>query len=477
MPVNSFDDYPMSWRPEIKKQGAPMYLAIADALERDIYNGVLPPNVKLPPQRELADFLDVNLSTVARAFKLCGTKGLISGSIGRGTYVAADVRANRPMFEEGRPGCIDMGASHPLYAQNKYVAEMLRKMARKQDIERILCYNDPMGTPAQLRNAEKWLNRFGVETEDRKIFIASGLQNSLAVLLASLFRYGDKIITNSVIYPGMKQAANLLGIQLLPLADGPGGIDWTYAEKLCRLERVKGIYLMPDCQNPTAHTMDREERRLAAEFIRENGLLCLEEGTYTFLENGRYPAVCNAVPEQAVYIAPVSNAVCAGLRLAFLLVPERFGEWVWRGISNINVMSSPIDRELVSQLISGGTAERIAAEKTAEIRRRNRILDEVLQTETGGSENSQFRWMHLPEGVDSMDVERELAARGLRVFGGDRFSVGNGKVSALRLAVCTPENEEELRKGLGILRDYLDMACWGKSLGRRWEGLAGGKAK
>lgn len=455
MPVNSFDDYPMSWRPKIEKHKTPMYLAIADALERDIRSGLLPPNEKLPPQRELADFLDVNLSTVARAFKLCGTKGLISGSIGRGTYVAADAKASRPMLEEGCTECIDMGASHPLYAQNRLIAEMLRKMVRKQDMERILRYSSTMGTPSQRRNAEKWLNRFGTETEGREILIASGLQNSLAVLLSSLFRYGDKVITNSVIYPGMKQLSNLLGIQLLPLADDAHGIDWAYAEKLCRLERVKGIYLTPDCQNPTTHTMDDTERRLAAAFIQKNRLVCLEEGTYAFLEGGKYPAVCNYAPEQTVYIATVSNSICAGLRIAFLLVPEGFREMVWRGISNINVMSSPIERELVSQLISSGAAERIATEKTAEICRRNRILDGILQGRIDGKENSQFRWLHLPDGTDSMKTERELAALGLRVFGGDRFSVGNRPVSALRLAVCTPEDDAELKAGLEILRKYL----------------------
>lgn len=455
MPVNSFDDYPMSWRPKIDKHGTPMYLAIADTLERDIRSGLLPPNEKLPPQRELADFLDVNLSTVARAFKLCGTKGLISGSIGRGTYVAADVKNSRPMLTESRADCINMGASHPLYNQNRLVAEMLRKMTRTLDIARLLRYSDAMGTPSQRQNAERWLNRFGVETDRRTVFIASGLQNALALLLASLFRYGDKIITNSVIYPGMKQAASMFGIQLLPLADGEDGIDWEYAEKLCRMERVKGIYLMPDCQNPTAHTMPAAERRLAAKFIRENDLICLEEGTYTFLEAGKYPAICNFAPEQTVYIAPVSNAVCAGLRIAFLLVPECFREKVWQGISNINVMSSPIERELVSQLISSGTAERIAVEKTAEICRRNRILNGMLHERVDGGENSQFRWLHLTEGKDSMKTERELEKLGLQVFGGDRFSVGNRPVSALRLAICTPENDVELKRGLEILRKYL----------------------
>ena len=84
MPVNSFENYPMTWKPNILKNGAvPLHIEIAEKLEHDIRDGVIQPNEKLPPQRELADYLDVNLSTIAKAFKLCAAKGLISGETGR----------------------------------------------------------------------------------------------------------------------------------------------------------------------------------------------------------------------------------------------------------------------------------------------------------------------------------------------------------------------------------------------------------
>ncbi|MFQ9702659.1 MAG: hypothetical protein ACLR0U_11280 [Enterocloster clostridioformis] len=41
----------------------------------------------------MADYLNVNLSTISRAFKLCSQKGLLSASVGNGTYVCADVIA------------------------------------------------------------------------------------------------------------------------------------------------------------------------------------------------------------------------------------------------------------------------------------------------------------------------------------------------------------------------------------------------
>ena len=88
MSVNSFDDYPMSWTPKLEDSNRPIYTEIARQLEHDIESGVLKPGTKLPPQRELADFLDINLSTVSRAFKLCADRGLLTGCIGSGTYVS-----------------------------------------------------------------------------------------------------------------------------------------------------------------------------------------------------------------------------------------------------------------------------------------------------------------------------------------------------------------------------------------------------
>lgn len=51
MPINSFDEYPMSWKPDISHISAPLYIAIAHQLEQDIKDGKLAPGTKLPPQR------------------------------------------------------------------------------------------------------------------------------------------------------------------------------------------------------------------------------------------------------------------------------------------------------------------------------------------------------------------------------------------------------------------------------------------
>ena len=40
MPINSFENYPMSWKPDIKNLRSPLYKSLASALEEDILNGL-----------------------------------------------------------------------------------------------------------------------------------------------------------------------------------------------------------------------------------------------------------------------------------------------------------------------------------------------------------------------------------------------------------------------------------------------------
>lgn len=43
MPVNSFEDYPLTWKPSKALLKFPMYISLSELLEQDILSGRLPP--------------------------------------------------------------------------------------------------------------------------------------------------------------------------------------------------------------------------------------------------------------------------------------------------------------------------------------------------------------------------------------------------------------------------------------------------
>ncbi len=56
-----------NWTPNSLADGKPRYIAIAEALAEDIRAGVLAPGDRLPPQRQLAERLRIDFTTVSRA--------------------------------------------------------------------------------------------------------------------------------------------------------------------------------------------------------------------------------------------------------------------------------------------------------------------------------------------------------------------------------------------------------------------------
>ena len=142
MPVNSFENYPMSWKPTLQHSKKPLYLTLAEQLEQDIHNGTLRPGTKLPPQRELADFLDINVSTVTRAFKICSNKGLLSSAVGSGTFVSYDVNTSTLIIpEKPDSSIIELGSMMPETLPQKEATELLQKMLTEENCKNLFQYS------------------------------------------------------------------------------------------------------------------------------------------------------------------------------------------------------------------------------------------------------------------------------------------------------------------------------------------------
>ena len=66
----------------------PKYLAICEALAEAIEAGALAPGRRLPSHRMLARRLNVSVGTITRAYDEALERGLITGKVGRGSFVS-----------------------------------------------------------------------------------------------------------------------------------------------------------------------------------------------------------------------------------------------------------------------------------------------------------------------------------------------------------------------------------------------------
>lgn len=117
----------MSWKPERSKLKRPIYLSLAEQLEKDIAAGFLLPGTKLPPQRELADFLDINFTTVTRAYRICELKGLIYAVTGSGTFVAPNAAKSVTISTDNLTGSlIDLGFVSSFEQCNDMISDTIK---------------------------------------------------------------------------------------------------------------------------------------------------------------------------------------------------------------------------------------------------------------------------------------------------------------------------------------------------------------
>src|ERR1700743_1930627 len=80
--------YCMDWIPAIAERHGPVYLRIVEALASDIASGLLPRGQQVPTHRALASALNLDLTTVTRAYTEARRRGLLDAHVGRGTFVS-----------------------------------------------------------------------------------------------------------------------------------------------------------------------------------------------------------------------------------------------------------------------------------------------------------------------------------------------------------------------------------------------------
>ncbi len=447
------------WCPNIQNSEGPLYKRLADAIEQDIFSGRLHPGRKLPTHRDLAGLLKMNVTTVTRGYKEAEKRGLIGATVGRGTYVSSDAGTNSAMVshEPHAPGMIELGLVTPLYHLDPDLNGGLQKMCRRRDTSTLLQYVDPAGLPEHRRVGAEWAKRFGLEVTAEGIVVCSGAQHALTCALSSLFRPGDRIATDKLTYPGMKTLAAMLGLRLVPVEMDESGMVAESLDRICRREEIKGIYLIPGVHNPTTITVSESRRKALAKIVLRYGLIAIEDDAYDLTRPGVTPPLSVLVPENGVYIAGISKALAAGLRVAFVAVPSRYRKALYEAVLNTMWMAPPLNVELITIWIKDGTVDKVMKLKRAEAAKRFELAGKILSEYSfRGISTGFFIWLSLPAPWTGAQFELRMRELGVNVFGAEKFTVGDAAApAAARVSLTGTKSLDELATGLRLIKRVL----------------------
>ena len=459
MPTNSFENFYLSWTPDRSKIKRPYYLALANALEADIVSGKLASGTKLPPQRELADYLDLNFTTVTRAYDLCRERKLIYGVTGKGTFVSPLPGKTSVHQVKRSPGLIELGLVKGFDQIKAPIIEASENVLKKGYIEELYSYTEVAGHLHQRAAGAHWMKQMDVHTDSEHTAIFSGAQNIISAAMLALFRIGDKIAVDEFTYSNLIGTAHLSHIRLIPVKGDADGMLAEELDILCRKEGINGIFLMPNCANPTTCTIPEQRKDELADVIARHKLILLEDDKTGIpqVKDGNYHSMFSRLPEQTIYICNSTMALCSGLRVAFAAFPESFRVPLLNALFYLNIKTSSLDAEIMTELILSGKAAKILEQKADLAKERNRIFDRYFaQAVKPGTPAAFFRWLPIPKlTVDEMAAERMLLHQNVSVHCSYRFTVTHLPYSFMRIAISSPADNAQLEKGCSIIRDFI----------------------
>lgn len=442
------------WNPTLDTASAPLYLALADSIARDIASGALLPGQRLPTQRALAARLGIALTTVTRGYREAERRGLVRGVVGRGTFVTG---GSPERADEPERGPIDLRPNTML--PTPLMAELQASMATavaEPGRPDLFDYGPHRGVNRHRKAGAVWLTQVGLETSGDEVVVTSGGQHAMAVALSTVTRPGDAVLVGEVTYAGMKSLAGFLGIRLEPVPLDEEGIRPDALRAACLGRGAVALYCMPTLQNPTAAVMSEQRRREVAEVVNTAGIALVEDDSYGFLLPNlpRLSGLC----ERSFYITGTSKSLLPALRVGFLRAPVGEIDRLEAKVAATTYLASPLLAEVTARWIEDGTAERVMAWKRQETRARQEMAARLLAGRDYRAHwASPHGWLSLPEPWSARDFARRAAEKGVLVTPAHVFAATRDRVlHAVRICLGPVGSRSTLQRGLETLVKILD---------------------
>lgn len=446
------------WALRLRDSSKPAYLLIPELLAEDVASGRLTPGDRLPPLRELAQALELNYTTVARALAEAQKRGQIDARPGRGSFVrsaapavplrggtAAEMTMNLPP-EPDDPALLQRMAEgcQQMYADPRRLLAHLR-------------YQDFGGSPADRDAGARWLSGTMGPTPADRVLVGPGIHGVLCGLLSLLVRPGDTLCVESVSYPGIKALATQLGIKLHALPVDQEGPCPQHFEEACKHVHPKALYCNPTMLNPTSVTMSPARREALADIALRYAIPIIEDDAYGALPLKPPTTLAELAPELTYHVTGFAKCLGAGLRVAYVRAPTPQATQRLAGaLRALTVMAAPPTVSLATQWINDGTASAMVQAIRKETNARHALLLKHLSDWAVWSQPDCFHaWLPLPDTLSPNEAASFWRSRGVAAVASTAFATNTAPPRAVRLCLGGPTSLAQCEQSLRVVADVL----------------------
>ncbi|HZM74484.1 MAG TPA: PLP-dependent aminotransferase family protein [Candidatus Limnocylindrales bacterium] len=313
------------------------------------------------------------------------------------------------------------------------------------------------------------------------VAVTAGCQEAMVIVLRGLCSGPrDVLLAASPCYVGITGAARLLDIEVVPVPEGPQGLDPRAVSEAAQRVRAEGknpraLYVVPDFSNPSGDCLDTATRESLLAVAESEDLLILEDDPYGLFglddrERPRLKALDTG--QHVIYLGTLAKSCFPGARIGFLVADQTVVDSAGRTTllaeelstvkSMLTVNTSPIGQAVVGGLLlEYGCSLRAANREKIAFYRTNMhaLLDALAQHMPEGVTWNRpaggfFAVLRVPHKADEKLLELSASKFGVLWTPMSFFYPGGGGEHAIRLS-CSYLEAEQVREGVRRLGHFL----------------------
>ncbi|MFN3656613.1 MAG: PLP-dependent aminotransferase family protein [Pseudolabrys sp.] len=449
------------WIPNTGGSNGPRYLQIVEALAQDIAQGALRPGTRLLPHRDMAERLGLSVGTVSKAYDEAEKRGLISGEVGRGTFVLGLAGAAETADGAARGPRLNLALNAPpSTGEDAVITDALRAIAAEAAVKELLPYLPHAGSDRHRAVIAGWLSRRAMPATAATLYVTHGAQHAIAVAVGLLAKAGDTVLAENLTYSGMRALAHHAGYRLRGVGMDEHGLlpeqlDRAFAETGARL-----VYCMPTLQTPTGSVMPPQRRDEIIEIVRKHDGFLVEDDAYGFLCEPPLTPLSARMPERCFYVVSFAKCLAPGLRVGAMVAPPAFRDRAINALRATGWMAAPLMAEVVARVMENGELERQIAQKRAAAARRQALAQRILgdRIRIDAAAPGFHVWLPMPAGRNAATLVMQAAMAGITIATPDALQSFDPMSNGVRLCLGAPPSDTDVEAALRAVRSILDSA-------------------
>lgn len=456
----------------------PIYRQLHRILKQMIETGELERGEKIPPTRELAGQLGLNRTTIAAAYELLESEGLIRGHVGRGSFVEGPpaeparfswqglLTERTPAIES--PTTAPQGASVTSFASSRPSEELFPLDEFRAACEEVLASRQlsavlQLGAPGGYQPLRRYLveqaaRRNLLRTQD-ELLVTSGCQQAIDLLQRTLVAAGDTVLTEDPVYPGLKNVFLRAGARVVGVPVGASGLDMDALTRAVMRERPRLIVVTPSFQNPTGLTMPLQARETLLRVALEAGVPVIENDIYGDLryEGEALPSLKQLdASGSVIQVKSFSKVAFPGLRVGWMTGHRSVLSRVIETKQWTDLHTDHLSQAVLLRFAETGRLEaHLQKVLAAGAQRLHAALDACQRYLPDGTrftrpQGGMSLWVRLPEPLDAGELLPQAERENITYLPGKYFTVSRPDPGGFRLSFAGLA-PQKIEAGLAVL--------------------------